>query len=637
MADAQKPPVGWIGLGAMGSGMAKSLLSQGFPVKAYDVWAPSLTPIVELGATRASSPADAARSVRVLGLMVVNAQQVEDTLFGAGGVADALEDGASVIVFSTVPPSFLVGVRERLDKLGKNIGLCDSPVSGGSTRAAEGTLAIMTSGTPSSISTARPVFSALTQAPVGALTVVGELVGLASDFKLINQVFCAVQIASQGEALALAKGLGLNLRLVVEVVKSASGDSFMFGHRAPWSLRPDGIPKSAMTIINKDIGIVMDEARLHQFPAPLCSVAEQLFTAAIGAGLTKEDDGLVSKLWEKFGGQALAETGSEEEEAAAAKELEVTPAAGGKVGKVLFVGLGAMGAPMAAALSKTGVEVLGYDVSSEAKTSFEKQGGKVVKGLGEAASTVGAVVLVVGNAAQAEAVLFGEGDAGGIAASLANNTPVILCSTISPTAAFDISERLAALPSSPQLVDAPISGGPTRARAGNLSIMASGPLPALSSSHSILSALSTQTGSTGNLHFIPGGVGSGLKMKAVNQLLASVHLVVAAEGMAFAKFKGMDLSTVFDVVSGGAAKSYMMVDRVPRMFMREEAPVFSQTTTLVKDMEIVLEEAKRAKVPLWLGQAALQQFVRAIGKGWGAEDDSSVGRLWEDMGVNLKL
>jgi putative dehydrogenase len=92
-------------------------------------------------------------------------------------------------------------------------------------------------------------------------------------------------------------------------------------------------------------------------------------------------------------------------------------------------------------------------------------------------------------------------------------------------------------------------------------------------------------------------------MKAVNQLLAGVQLAVAGEALAFARKKGMDLDAVYDVVSSGAASSYVMKDRVPRMRMAN-APVFSVTDTFVKDLGIVLSEAKALSVPLWLTSAA---------------------------------
>lgn len=183
-------------------------------------------------------PKEAATGVQVLGLMVVNAAQVDDVLFGAGEVAKGesdtprglmpvLEPGASIICFSTVPPSFLVTVQQRLDALGKGIGVCDSPVSGGSTRAAQGQLTVMTSGTAKAIETARPVLDALTRQPDGKLSVVGSAVGAASDFKLINQVFCAVQIALASESMAFSAAMGLNPRMTYNLIRTAAGDSFM--------------------------------------------------------------------------------------------------------------------------------------------------------------------------------------------------------------------------------------------------------------------------------------------------------------------------------------------------------------------------------------------------------------------------
>ncbi|WVR03631.1 hypothetical protein IAU60_000624 [Kwoniella sp. DSM 27419] len=634
MSTEQRPSVGWIGLGAMGSGMATSLASQGYSVKAFDVYPPSLDAVVKKGATRAGSPTEAAEGIQVLSLMVVNAQQVEDLLFGEGRIAEVIQKDAVIICFSTVPPSYLVSVAERLDALGKNIGLCDCPVSGGSTRAASGELTIMCSGTSSSVDRAQPVLAGLTQAPVGALSIVGDKVGAASDFKLINQVFCAVQIASQGEAIALAKNWGLNVRLVYKLVRGASGDSFMFGHRVPWSLNYDGIPKSAMTIINKDIGIVMDEARSLQFPAPMCSVAETLFTMAIGAGMSREDDGFISKLWERFGATPIGEKGTVEEEEDKAKELDVKPASG-DVGKVLVVGLGALGLPMATALKSKGLDVSGYDHHSEAKSALAKAGGQGVDDLSSAAKEASVVLLVLNTAAQAEEVLFGTGTTeGGFASALPENSTVIISSTIAPSEATRVQTLLDGVSRGLQLVDAPVSGGPTRATKGDLSIFASGSDSALSKAQPVLAALANSAGNQ-NLHFIPGGVGNGSKVKLVNNLLAGIHLAVAAEGMAFAKSKGMDLDKVFDVVKNGAASSYMMWDRVPRMF-EQKPQVHSATSTLSKDLGIVITEAKKISTPLFLGQAAAQQFTRAIADGHGAEDDSSLGRLWESMGVSLR-
>jgi putative dehydrogenase len=140
-----------------------------------------------------------------------------------------------------------------------------------------------------------------------------------------------------------------------------------------------------------------------------------------------------------------------------------------------------------------------------------------------------------------------------------------------------------------------------------------------------------------------------MKIKLVNNLLAGVHLCAAAEAFAFAQKKGMDLKTVYDVVSKGAAWSYMMVDRevlhpsarvalihpgAPRIFATQP-PVHSALDTLAKDLGLVLAEAKLTYCPLFLGAAAQQQFVRASAMGYGQEDDSAVSKLWEVMGIKI--
>jgi 3-hydroxyisobutyrate dehydrogenase-like beta-hydroxyacid dehydrogenase len=162
-----------------------------------------------------------------------------------------------------------------------------------------------------------------------------------------------------------------------------------------------------MPIIVKDVGIVMDEARLNLFPAPLCAVAEQVFTAAMGAGLAKEDDGNVIKLWERFGVPSSIDQGAEADDVENARELVVQP--GERPSKVLFVGLGAMGLPMALRLVKEGLSVVGYDTSSQAVQSFQAGGGKVAQDLKAEAGDASVVVFATNNIEQAEEVLLGSG------------------------------------------------------------------------------------------------------------------------------------------------------------------------------------------------------------------------------------
>lgn len=136
--------VGFVGLGAMGVGMATSLAKAGFSVCGYDVYEPSIRKFVAVGGTAraATSPADAAEGAEILVLMVQNAAQADDVLFGVGAAAKALPDGSVVILNSTVSPTAVRDLSTKLSALGKNLELIDSPVSGGVARAAKGELTV---------------------------------------------------------------------------------------------------------------------------------------------------------------------------------------------------------------------------------------------------------------------------------------------------------------------------------------------------------------------------------------------------------------------------------------------------------------------------------------------------------------
>lgn len=136
--------IGFIGLGAMGHGMAASLLRAGYFVRGFDVYEPAIDRFLstEGKAERAASAAEAVRGAEVVFLMVQNAAQVDSLLFGTAGAADSLTQGAIVILSSTVPPSYTKALEKRLNQLGRDISLIDAPVSGGVARAANGTLTV---------------------------------------------------------------------------------------------------------------------------------------------------------------------------------------------------------------------------------------------------------------------------------------------------------------------------------------------------------------------------------------------------------------------------------------------------------------------------------------------------------------
>ncbi|CVK98992.1 uncharacterized protein FPRN_03917 [Fusarium proliferatum] len=296
--------VGMVGLGAMGQGMAQSLVRAGFSVQGYDVWAPSVEKFAASGPSEmsiaASSPADAAKGTAALILMVQNAVQAWDVLFGAGKAAEELSDGATVILSSTVPPSEARRIGDKLESLGKGLSLVDAPVSGGVARAAKGDLTMICSGTSLALASVRGIILAMAGKESNIYNVKGG-VGAASSAKLINQLLAGVHIATAAEALAFASRLGLDTRQVYDIFNESTAWSWMFQNRATQMLDADWTPHSALAIFVKDLGIVLNEAKRLASYTPMSAVAHTLYIDGAARGWARESDAGVVRLWEAAG------------------------------------------------------------------------------------------------------------------------------------------------------------------------------------------------------------------------------------------------------------------------------------------------------------------------------------------------
>jgi len=298
MKDSRR--IGFIGLGAMGAGMASRLLSKGHLVTAHDVRAEARAPWTAAGGKWAPTPAGAARGAHALVVMVVNAEQVDEVLFGAEGALTALPKGSVVIVHSTVAASFNREVGERLAKTGHL--MLDAPVSGGAAAARKGSLTVMAAGSDQAFAAAR--------APLAAVAAkvfrVGSEPGMGSAVKTVNQLLAGIHIAAAAEAVAFGARAGLDTRVLFEVISNCAGNSWMFSNRVPHMLDGDYRPLSAVNIFVKDLGIVLDSARELRFPAPLAGLAHQLFIMAASSGHGLEDDAAVVKVYETLSGVRVA-------------------------------------------------------------------------------------------------------------------------------------------------------------------------------------------------------------------------------------------------------------------------------------------------------------------------------------------
>jgi len=279
--------------------------------------------------------------------------------------------------------------------------------------------------------------------------------------------------------------------------------------------------------------------------------------------------------------------------------------------RVGWLGLGAMGGPMAAAAVRAGHQVTGYDVAPQRVASLVAAGGRAAGSPREAVRGAEVAVVMVATAAQAEAALSGPE---GAEAGLAPGSVLVVTATLGPAAVTGLADRLRER--GVALVDAPVSGGVARAAAGDLLIMVSGEPDAVARVTPLLDALARQAPVIGSQP------GDGQRLKLVNQLLCGVHIAAAAEALAFAEAIGLDPRASWSVIRTGAAASFMLDDRGERMVSGSFDEVRSALDIFVKDMGLVVDAATARQFPVPLAAAAADRYRAAAAAGLGRRDDS---------------
>lgn len=291
--------------------------------------------------------------------------------------------------------------------------------------------------------------------------------------------------------------------------------------------------------------------------------------------------------------------------------------------KVAAIGLGSMGYGIAQSALRGGHLVWGADIDVIQMERFVGKGGQP-GALDDAAGQLDTVIVSVLNASQTEEVLFGTD---GIVPKLRAGAAVLSCATVPPDFAREMASRCAA--HHVLYLDAPISGGTVKAANGALSIMAAGPPEVFTALRPVLDSIAETVFELGDT------AGAGSAMKAVNQLLAGVHIATMAEAMTFGMTQGVTPDKFIDVISKCAGTSWMLENRAPHIAAGDYTP-HSSVNIWPKDLGIVLDIAKDAKFSAPITAAAMQQFVAASGMGFGAEDDAAVAKVYA-RSAGLKL
>ena len=283
--------------------------------------------------------------------------------------------------------------------------------------------------------------------------------------------------------------------------------------------------------------------------------------------------------------------------------------------KIGIIGLGSMGYGMARNLIKAGHQVWGHDINPDAVARLVADGAQA-GALLDHAEALDALVVVVLNAAQTEAVLFGPE---GVAAALQQNTVILSCATIPPAFAAEMETR--AESAGLLYLDAPISGGAIKAASGELTIMASGRKAAFEAAKPALDAISAKVFEMGDR------AGAGSAMKATNQMLAGIHIASMAEAITFALTQGISPERFLEVVSQSAGTSWMLENRAPHIIEGDYTPR-STINIWPKDLGIVMDIAQNSGFSAPITEAALALFKEAAAQGLGAEDDAALAKLY---------
>lgn len=292
--------------------------------------------------------------------------------------------------------------------------------------------------------------------------------------------------------------------------------------------------------------------------------------------------------------------------------------------KIGVIGLGSMGMGIAQSLIKANFEVYGFDLNSKSLAILEQAGAKgVSQAANDYAESIEALIVVVVNAKQTHDVLF----TSGLSKLLKPNTPIMVCSTISAKDAIEINTLLSH--DGHLMLDAPLSGGAAKANTGDLTIMSSGPKAVYDLFESIFAAIAAK------VYYVGAEIGQGATVKIIHQLLAGVHIAVAAEAMAMAAKANIPLELMYDVVTNAAGNSWMFENRMKHVLDGDYSPL-SMVDIFVKDLGLVADTARALNFPTPLASTAFNMFTTASNCGYGKEDDSAIIKIFNDIQLPQK-
>lgn len=273
--------IGFIGLGVMGKSMAKNLLSAGYSLTVWNRTRSKMKELLVLGAKGAESPKDVADVSEVIITMVSDSPDVEEVVLGPSGILEGAKLGNVLIDMSTISPKIALHIAYKLSE--KGVKMLDAPVSGGDIGAKCGTLSIMVGGPKEAYKACYPILDVLGE----KISYMGKN-GMGQAAKLCNQVICGLNILAVCEGLMLAKGSGLDLKKLLEVVTAGAAGSWMLSNLGPKMLKRDFKPGFKIKHQQKDLRLALSTARELKLPLPGTALVQQMLRAVEAEGLSEK-------------------------------------------------------------------------------------------------------------------------------------------------------------------------------------------------------------------------------------------------------------------------------------------------------------------------------------------------------------
>ena len=273
--------IGFIGVGVMGNGMVKNLLSHGYEVNAYTRTRAKALEALEAGAEWRESVADCVRDADAVITMVGFPPDVEEVYFGEKGIMANARPGTLVIDMTTTSPR--LAQRIYTEAADRGLSALDAPVSGGDTGARAGTLAIMVGGDREAFERAVPIFKAMGK----SIRYMG-VAGSGQHTKMANQIAIAGTLAGVCEAIAYARAAGLDVDEVISTISGGAASSWQLANNGPKSAHGDFAPGFFIKHFIKDMTLADGEARARDLPMPVLEKVLAMFRALEAQGYGDE-------------------------------------------------------------------------------------------------------------------------------------------------------------------------------------------------------------------------------------------------------------------------------------------------------------------------------------------------------------